>query len=372
VLQLTRNKKPNDVVGLDIEAGSVAAAEVRSSGSTEVVGAAIEALPPGAFHEGEVANPDLLSQALKEFFAQHRLSKAVRVGIGNQRVVVRTLRLPVIEDTKEMDAAVRFQAQEQIPMPLDEAVLEHQVVGGVPGEESSAPQVDVVVVAARRDMIAATLAPLRSAGLEPFGVDLSAFGLIRALAGVDLEDASVAGAEDGEAAEDVRPPQPGDAILYCNLGDAMNLAVARGRGCLFTRVAATGLASITTRLATSTGLTPEHAWQWLLHVGVERPVEEIDGDPQTVADARRALDEGVLGLVDEMRRSLDFYGAQDGALPVGGIVLSGPGSAIAGVPERVRAQLSMPISVSRPSALSGYDEARAARLTLPYGLALEG
>ena len=107
----------------------------------------------------------------------------MRLGIGNQRVVVRTLRLPAIEDPKEMEAAVRFQAQEQIPMPLDQAVLEHQVVGGVPAEEGAAPQVDVVVVAARRDMIASFLEPIRRAGLEPVGIDLSAFGMIRALAG---------------------------------------------------------------------------------------------------------------------------------------------------------------------------------------------
>lgn len=253
-------------------------------------------------------------------------------------------------------------------MPLAEAVLEHQVLGIVPGEEGSAPQMEVVVVAARRDMIAATLAPLRSAGLEPIGIDLSAFGLIRALAGVDLQNGAGAAQPD----EATRLPQSEDAILYCNLGDALNLVVARGRGCLFTRVAATGLASIITQLATSTGLTQEHAWQWLTHVGVERPVEEIEGDPKTVADARHALEEGVLGLVDEMRRSLDFYGAQEGAVPVGGIVLSGPGSAIDGVPDQLREQLSLPISVSRPEALSAFDEARAARLTLPYGLALEG
>ena len=56
----------------------------------------------------------------------------MRLGVGNQRVVVRTLRLPAIEDPKELEAAVRFQAQEQMPMPLEHAVLEYQVVGGVP------------------------------------------------------------------------------------------------------------------------------------------------------------------------------------------------------------------------------------------------
>ena len=73
-------------------------------------------------------------------FSSNKLSKQVRVGVANQRVVVRTMRLPAIEDPKEMAAAVRFQAEEQMPMPLDQAVLEHQVVGGVPAEEGSPPR----------------------------------------------------------------------------------------------------------------------------------------------------------------------------------------------------------------------------------------
>ena len=176
-------KQTGPVAGLDIEAGSIAATQVAVNGSAQVTDSAIGALDPGAFHEGEVLDAGTLSAALKDFFAEHKLSKRVRLGIGNQRLVVRTMRLPAIEDPKEMEAAVRFQAQEQMPMPLDQAVLEHQVVGGAPAEEGGTAQVDVVVVAARREMIASFVEPLRRAGLDPVGVDLSAFAMIRALAG---------------------------------------------------------------------------------------------------------------------------------------------------------------------------------------------
>ena len=378
LMQLTRQKKTGAVVGLDIEAGSIAAAEVRQNGTVELIAAAVEPLPPGAFHEGEVADADSVAKALKSLFAEHKLSKRVRLGIGNQRVVVRTLRLPAIEDRKEMEAAVRFQAQEQIPMPIDQAVLEHQVVGGVPAEEGSTPQVDVVVVAARRDMVATFVEPLHRAGLEPVGVDLSAFGMIRALAGVGA-DASSVNAADGVSAttDEVAPEatpaqQPEKAILYCNVGDVMNLAVARGRACLFTRVSSAGLGGVTGRLAGERGLNIEHAAEWLAHVGLQDAVEEVEGDPETVAGARRALEDGLTSLVDELRLSLDYYGAQESAVPVGQVVLSGPGSTIAGLAERMQTGLGLPISVSRPPALDRYDDGMAARLTLPYGIALEG
>src|SRR5215218_6889647 len=179
---LRRQKKATAVVGLEIEADSLAAAEVSVNGAARLGAAGIEPLAAGAFQEGEVTDPDALADALKALFAKHKLSKRVRLGIGNQGVVVRTVRLPAIEDPKELDAAVRFQAQEQMPMPLDQAVLEHQVVGGVPAEEGAPPQIDVVLIAARREMITSFLEPMRRAGLEPVGVDLSAFGMIRALA----------------------------------------------------------------------------------------------------------------------------------------------------------------------------------------------
>jgi type IV pilus assembly protein PilM len=352
-------KKPDSLVGLDIEAGSVAAAEIQVNGSTQVAAAGIRPLPAGVFHDGEVADGDGLTEALKALFSENKLSKRVRLGIGNQRVIARTLRLPAIEDPKEMTAAVRFQAQEQIPMPLDQAVLEYQVVGGVPAAPDSPPQVDVVVIAARRDMIASFLGPIRRAGLEPAGVDLSAFGMIRSLA-----DNPSAGASEGE-------PAPEEAVLYCNFGGVMNLAVARRRACLFTRVSGIGVEGIVGRLVSESGLTPEHASQWLVHVGLDRPSEQIEGDPEVIAAARRALEEGISGVVDELRLSLDYYGAQDSAVPVSRVVMCGFGSAISGLPARIEEQIDLPITVVRPPALTGYDEVTAARLTLPLGLALE-
>jgi type IV pilus assembly protein PilM len=360
-LQLTRKKKTGDVAGLEIEAGSIAATEVQgTNGSSQVRGSAIAPLEPGVFHEGEVLDPDRLSAALKSMFAEHNLGKRVRLGVGNQNVVVRTVRLPVIEDPREMAAAVRFQAQEQIPMPLDQAVLEHQVVGGVGGEEGNAPQVDVVVVAARREMVASFVGPLRDAGLEPVGIDLSAFAMIRALADPGAEGVTL---EPGQ--------RPTEGVLYCNLGDVTNLAVARGRTCLFTRVSHVGLESIGEGLAGASGLTAEHAAQWLGHVGLASPVEQVEGDPATVAATRRALEDGVSSLLDELRLSLDYYGAQEGALPVERIVLGGAGSAIAGLPQRMEESLGLPIGVARPPALASLGEEAAARLTLSYGLALE-
>lgn len=355
MLQL-RKKKEKSLVGLEIEAGSVAASEISVNGSSTLTATAIGPLPAGAFHDGEVVDPEAVAGALKQLFDEYGLSPHVRLGIANQRVVVRTMRLPAIEDPKELEAAVRFEAEERIPMPLDQAVLDFRVVGGTSEGNDGAPKIDVVVVAARREMISASLKPLREAGLKPVGVDLSAFGLIRAL-----------GANEAPAG----PDAPAAAVLYCNVGDVTNLAVAKGRSCLFTRVAPAGLEDIAASLAGSAGLSQDNARLWLNHVGLGQPVEQLEGDPELIAKTRTALEAGASSLLDELRLTLDFYGAQEGAVPVERVVLSGPASAIPGLVDRMAPVLGVPLEARSPYALSGFDPASAARLTLSYGLALE-
>ncbi|MFN8161221.1 MAG: type IV pilus assembly protein PilM [Solirubrobacterales bacterium] len=360
MIQLSK-KRQNALVGLEIEAGSIAAAEVVVNGTARLGRTAIAPLPAQVFSDGEVGDPGRLAEGLRAMFAESGLPKRVRLGIANQWTVVRTLRLPAIEDPAELEAAVQFQAQEQIPMPIEQAVLDHKVVGGTPGEEGAPPQVDVVVVAARRDMILSLLRPLRDAGLEPQGVDLSAFGMIRAL-GANGAAVAEAGAADSA---------PG-ATLFYQLGEMTNLAIALDRTCLFTRVSPVGLEGIATELSGATGAPIEHARMWLTHVGLGRPLEQIEGDTEMIAKSRTAMEAGVSSLLDELRMSLDYYGAQEDAPRVERIVLCGPGSAIPGLPEHMQSILGIPFALGRPEALSGLDEASAARLTLPFGLALEG
>ena len=378
-MALITSGKSKTVVGLDIEAGSVAATEVRANGSVEVVGHGVLPLPSGVFREGEVADPEALGAALKELFAENKLSRSVRLGLANQRVAVRSMRLPAIDDPAELETAIRFQAQDHIPMPLDQSVLDWQVVGHTQ-TDSGERYVDVVAVAARRDMLHQVMQALNAGGLRPIGIDHAAFGMIRALA---REEGSAVGAGQFVSAPSPEPvvPTPDAAVagpgvfvparLYCNLGDVTNLAVARGSSCLFTRIAAFGVEGIAQRLAERRELTLEHARQWLTHVGLERPVEEIDGDPENVAAARECLTEGATRLADELRLSLDYYGAQEGAVAVDRIVASGPGATIPGLVEQMQQGLGNPFSIARPTALAHLDDLAAARLTLSYGLALE-
>jgi type IV pilus assembly protein PilM len=208
-----RKNSSGGSIGLDIDGRYLAAAQV---GSGRVVHAASQELPEGLVRDGEVVNRDALAEALKSFVQEAGLPKSVRIGVANQQIVVRVIELPRIEDAKQRDAAIRFQAADAIAMPLDEAVLDYHVASYTQAPDGS-PRMQVVVVAARRSMIDALLEAVKKAGLKPAGIDLDAFALVRVLA------------------DTAEPAAEESARVYCHLGGVSNIAIAVGTTCLFTR-----------------------------------------------------------------------------------------------------------------------------------------
>ena len=95
------------------------------------------------------------------------------------------------------------------------------------------------------------------------------------------------------------------------------------------------------------GLTTEHAREWLKHVGVARPVEEVEGDEAIVAATRAVLEEGVHQLADSVRNSLNFYRTQEASERVERGVVTGPIVEIPGFVERLAAELRLPLEHAR-------------------------
>jgi type IV pilus assembly protein PilM len=206
-----RKNSNRGTVGLDLDGGFISAVQASGDGVTRALSFD---LAPGVISDGEVTDVNALTESLRDFFKETNLPRRVRLGISNQQIVVRQLDIPKIDDEKERAAAVRFQAAEAIAMPLEEVVLDHQVIGEVQSPEGS-PRLRVVVVAARESMIARVVEAVRNAGLRPEGIDLNAFALVRTLA------------MPSDTSETAR--------VFCHLGGVTNLAIAIGTTCLFTR-----------------------------------------------------------------------------------------------------------------------------------------
>jgi type IV pilus assembly protein PilM len=335
-------------VGLDIEPGYVAAVQA-GAGTAAVERAAVAHIPPAVVSDGEVIDVQTLAEVLQKLFAEHKLSKQVRIGVANQRIVVRRIDLPPLTEPKEISSAIRFQAPEHIPMPLEQAVLAHHSLGIVQTEDG--PRTRVVLVAARRDMIDKVLAATRQAGLKPVGIDLSAFAMIRALH---------------------RPGTEG-ATLYVSAGGVTNLAVAVGATCVFTRVVAYGTEAMAAQLAERRGLTMEHAHGWLKHVGLVDALEEMDGEREIITEARSVLSDGLMRIADDVRNSLDFYRMQESGAEIEHAVLTGPAAAIPGFCDALGEAVSLPfeagvVAEGRPGGFGGLD---AAQLVVAAGLTVD-
>ena len=331
-------------VGLDLDPSHIAAAEVHVNGAITVTRGAVADLRPGILRDGEVVDPVALGDELRTFFAEHDLPRRVRLGVANQRIVVRTLDLPPIDDPKALAAAVKHEAPDHIPMPMEEAVVDFQSLGLVATVKG--PRTRVVVAAARRETIDRLVDAAHHAGLELAGIDLSAFAMIRAL----------------------RPAEGEGAVLYVNASGLTNIAVANASGCLFTRAAAGGLDATIASLSERRALTREHARAWMTHVGLVTPLEEIEGDAELIAATRAAIEEGVHQLADTVRNSLNFYRTQESAEKVERAVLTGPAIAIPGYAERLGDQLKLPLEPVLAATTA--EDVDLHRLTVAAGLAV--
>ena len=139
-------------------------------------------MPFGAVVEGEIVDPEAVSGAIKELWKRTGLRvKDVAIGVSNQKVVVRLIDLPFME-RDELAGAIQYQAQDYIPIPVEEAILDFQIIGDymTPSDEH---MMEVLLVAAQRDMIANAVAAVEGAGLKLAQVDVTAFALVRALLG---------------------------------------------------------------------------------------------------------------------------------------------------------------------------------------------
>ena len=247
-----RGKK---LVGLKIGASKLAAARVVNSGGVpELVQVAQADLEPGIVVGGELRDPDALAEALKTFFKKHKLPRqGVRLGIANNRIGVRTFDLPGVDD-EQLHNAVRFRAQEALPIPLEEAVVDYHVLSDTVNDEGVRVR-RVLLVVAYRELVDRYVAACRKAGIKLAGIDLEGFAALRALSGGDEAQANA-------------------ALVVASVGhDRSTLAVSNGSICEFTRVMEWGGQNLSVAIARVLDMTPSEAEPIKHSVSLLEPAE---------------------------------------------------------------------------------------------------
>jgi type IV pilus assembly protein PilM len=373
-------------IGLDIGSTAVRAVEIAGGDPPTVVKAAQVPLPAGAVENGEVKEPVAVTDALRELWERGGFkAKRVFMGVGNQRVVVREIALPLLPE-KELRASLGFQVQEFIPMAVDEAVLDYDPIGEF--QQDDRTMLRMLLVAAQRSMVETLVAAATGAKLEPAGLDLVPFALVRSVGttgvGMDLE-------EDGD-----------EAII--DIGAHVTNIVVHARGTVrFVRILPSGGRDVTIAIARAIGVDDEVAERIKRGEDVEfdgTPAPEVsdagegdrddaegeDGDdaaPQGPPDLDRAREIAMQragSFVDEIRSSLEFYTAQAQGARIARVLVTGGGSKLEGFLDLLRQRIPVEVEPGRVflharSQLSLSEEALAEAepvLAVAVGLAIPG
>ncbi len=332
--------RSSPVIGMDVDRGALKAVQLsRSGGNYTLRHVGYHRLPPGAIIEGEVADRDVLAAEIKEFWSSHSFKgKSVVLGVANQRVIVRLLNFPRMEE-QDLRSAIGFEAQDHIPMPLEEAVLDYVVLG--PQDEGS--DLDrILVVAAHRGMIEGYTSAVRAGGLRPAGMDVKALSLTRST----LPDAFF---EEG-------------ATLLLDVGTELsNLVVVQGGSPTLTRFIPMGLDDLVRAVSEAADLPEDEAEKQALDPraklgygqedvgeGDTENTQEDAFDPAIIYDVRRGLEEAVQTLVEDVQRSIEYHHSQPESREVSQVLVSGEGALVAGFDVYLGELLGVPTHRGNP------------------------
>jgi type IV pilus assembly protein PilM len=280
--------------------------------------------------DGEVRDAGAVSEALAQLWKRAKLkSKKVVIGVANQRVVVRQVDLPYLEE-KEFRSSLRFQAADRVPMPVEDAELDFQMIEDYVTQDGQ-HMMRILLVAAASDMVDSFVSTAAAAGLDPAGVDLTPFAVARAVSPAARGEVGVAGAE---------------AIVDVGAG-ITNIVVHHNGEARFVRILLVGGDEITNALASALNVPFEQAEALKLDLG--RGV----GAPE----ARRVLETQVASLVQEIQSSLDYYLSQEDSAPISSLVLTGGGSLTPGLAGQL--EQSSRLQVRRGSSLAEVDTSKS-------------
>jgi type IV pilus assembly protein PilM len=349
-------------VGLDIGTSGVRAAELsfgRGPATLQRFGQV--ALPVGAVRDGEVVDSQTVADAIKHLWSTAKFSsKRVVLGVANQKVIVRQVDLPWMP-AQELRKSLPLQAQDFIPIPVEQAVLDYHPLAEVTGD-NGARSMRVLLVAAARDMLQSALDAVGKAGLQAAQIDLTPFAILRSLGQVD--QMGMAGASQSGA----------EALI--DIGAKVTNIVVHSNGVPhFVRILLMGGDNVTDAVSERLGVPFEQA------VGVKQQLGMSPNRGEVTSDhpAARVIEAAASSFLDEIRGSLDYYAAQPQSQRVQRIVLSGGGARLSGLAQRLAGAARLPVQPGAAMASlrvgkTGLSPDQLAyvepQITVPVGLAL--
>lgn len=304
-------RKNERIAGLEIDTSEIRAVVMEKSGrQLNLIGVGKTSLPEYAVLDGFIHDQEALVMALRRLWNNASLgTHRVVLGIANQGVVIRSATITRVPPEK-VAQTVRYQAQDFLPMAVNDAVVSHVVLGEKQGPEG--PVLDLLLIAAKKDMVNSYITALAGAGLKAVGVTVTPLAVSEIAAGKSEQE----------------------AIAVINISNG------------------------TTSVIVKTGGVPRFAR--IIPTGLKDAAAERGGSIDALL-ASIAVDDMPSGwlnsLVNDIRSSLTYYQAQYASNPLENLILAGKGARLIGLSEYLQDQLGLSVELMKP--LSKVSEVKA-------------
>lgn len=374
-----------DAVGLEIGTSALKVVELRPGNPPSLAALALRPMPPGLVAEDMVVDVAGLGAEVKALFDEAGIRKKhVVTAVSNRQAITRNIMVPKMT-VAELEEAIKWEAERYIPFPIDEVELDFFVLDN-PDDIDAGGQLEVIIAAARLDLLTQQVEVLRAAGLDALVIDIKPFALLRslkgALLGEHLTKTTLSGAGFTEANEigvvlEIAASNTtitlvrGDRVLMNRnigvSGDDFTAAVQRAFGLDFD-------SAEDVKVQYGTATIPSEDEEDLLNFDAKR--EQYS--PSRVYEALRPV---LIELTTEIRRSLEFFRVQTGDASINRMLVTGGGANLRGLPEAIGDTLGvrvehgdawLTVTVDPNRFDSAYLQTMGGAFAVPLGLALRG
>ncbi len=311
-------------IGIDIGASAVKLCQlkaVKNGYSLQHFG--LVPLPSEAVVDGALMNSPRIVEAIQELVAAHKIrNKHVALAVSGHSVIIKKIPLPQMTP-EELEESIQWEAEQFIPFDIQDVNIDVQIVNEQSAQQG---QMDVVLVAAKKDLVNEYTSVIIEAGLEPVVCDVDAFA---------IQNMYEANYESG----------PTETVALVNIGASKtNINIMSGGIPSFTRDLTLGGNAFTEEIQKQMGLTFEEAEA--LKIGGQS--RGRDTDVVIPADVERALQSVAENVTSEVQRSIDFYSATSADPAPSQVFLSGGTARLQALGRALEARIGVPVHVADP------------------------
>ncbi len=317
-------------IGLDIGSSHVKLMQLEQtrSGEHRLVAFGMTELPPEAIVDGAVMNTNVIVDAIRDLIQKHRIkTKHAVVSVSGNAVIIKRINLPQMT-IDELEESIQWEAEQYIPFDINDVNIDVQILEGA---SESAGQMEVLLVAARKELVNEYQSLIQQAGLRPVVVDVDAFAIANMF----------------EANYEV----PEESIALINIGaSTVNIHVLRGGVSAFTRDIGMGGRQFTEEIQRMLNISYEEAEA--MKVGGD----ERDADAVVPEEIEKVLSSVGENLATEIQRSLDFYLSTSADTGLSRLYLSGGGARTPGLARAITNQTNLGTEIIDPFRKIQIDE----------------